>query len=179
MRTSRDRCDSTQVDLYPEEQECPACQQALKERYHKQRWVIRLDQPVQVVSHFLECGNTACTRQAVVYRPQQEDALALRGYSFGLDVVARLGELRYRHNLSITKIQAQLQAESQLSISLKEVAWLCEVLLALVTTVAHQDEELIRQLRTLDGIVLAIDGVQPEKSHETLYILRDVRSGRV
>jgi hypothetical protein len=28
------------------------------------------------------------------------------------------------------------------------------------------------------GIVLAIDGVQPEKSHETLYILRDVWSGR-
>jgi hypothetical protein len=179
MRTSRDRRDSTQVDLHPEEQECPACQHALKERYHKQRWVIRLDQHVKVVSHFLECGNTACTRPAVVYRPQQEDALALRGYSFGLDVVARIGELRYRHNLSITKIQAQLQAESQLSISLKEVALLCEVFLALVTTVAHQDEELIRQLRTLDGIVLAMDGVQPEKSHETLSILRDVRSGRV
>jgi hypothetical protein len=56
---------------------------------------------------------------------------------------------------------------------------LCEVFLALVTTVAQHDEELIRQLRTLAGIVLAIDGVQPEKSHETLYILRDVRSGRV
>jgi hypothetical protein len=56
---------------------------------------------------------------------------------------------------------------------------LCEVFLALVTTVAHQDEELIGPLRTLDGIVLAIDGVQPEKSHETLYILRDVCSGRV
>jgi hypothetical protein len=31
----------------------------------------------------------------------------------------------------------------------------------------------------LEGIVLAIDGVQPAKSHETLYMLRDVRSGRV
>jgi hypothetical protein len=179
MRTPRDRRESTQVDFYPEEQECPACQYTLKERYHKQRWVIRLDQHVKVVSHFLECGNTACTRQAVVYRPQQEDALALRGYSFGLDVVARIGELRYRHNLSITKIRDQLQTESHLSISLKEVALLCEVFLALVTTVAHQDEELIGPLRTLDGIVLAIDGVQPEKSHETLYILRDVCSGRV
>jgi hypothetical protein len=51
--------------------------------------------------------------------------------------------------------------------------------LALVTTVAHQDAERIGQLRTLDGLILAIDGVQPEKSHETLSILRDVRSGRV
>jgi hypothetical protein len=179
MRTSRDRRESTQVDFYPEEQECPACQHPLKERYHKQRWIIRLDQHVKVVSHFLECGNTACTRPAVVYRPLQEDALALRGYSFGLDVVARIGELRYQHTLSIPKIRDQLQTESPLSISRKEVSLLCEVFLALVTTVAHHDEELIRQLRTWDGLILAIDGVQPEKSHEPLYILRDVRSGRV
>jgi hypothetical protein len=167
------------VDFYPEEQECPACQYTLKKRDHKQRWVIRLDQHVKVVSHFLECGNTACPRQAVVYRPQQEDALALRGYSFGLDVVARIGELRYRHHLSITKIRDQLQTESHLSISLQEVALLCEVLLVLVTTVAHRDEELVGQLSTLDGIVLAIDGVQPENSHEPLSIWRDGRSGGV
>ena len=140
---------------------------------------MRLDQHVQVVSHFLECGNTACTRPAVVYRPYQEDALALRGYSFGLDVVARIGELRYRDNWSITQLRGQRQRESNLSISIKEVALRCEVFLALVTTVAHQDQELMEQLRTVGRIVLAMDGVQPEKSHETLDMLRDVCSGRV
>jgi hypothetical protein len=179
MRTPRDRRESPQIDLYPQLQACPTCHQAMQERYHKQRWIVRLDQHVKGVSHFLECRNTACTRQAVIYRPQQEDALALRGYTFGLDVVARIGELRYRDNWSISKIREQLQTESHLSICLKEVALLCEVFLALVTTVAQHDKELIAQLQTLGGIILAIDGVQPEKSHETLYILRDVRSGRV
>ena len=179
MRTPRDRRDSTQVELYPPMQECPACHQPLIERYHKQRWIIQLDQQVKVVSHFLECGNTHCERRAAVYRPYQEDILALRGYTFGLDVVARIGELRYRDNMSITKIRDQLKSASNLSISVKEVGLLCEVFLALVTTVARQEPALIEQLRLLGGIVLAIDGVQPEKSHETLYILRDVRSGRV
>jgi hypothetical protein len=179
MRTPRDRRECTQVDLYPEERDCPACQHPLKERYHKQRWIVRLNQHVKVVSHFLECGHVACPRRAVVYRPYQEDALALRGYTFGLDVVARIGELRYRDNLSITKLRGQLQRESKLSISIKEVALLCEVFLALVTTVARQDQDLMEQLRAVGSIVLAIDGVQPEKSYETLYILRDVCSGRV
>jgi hypothetical protein len=179
MSTSRDRRESTQVDLYPEEQECPACQHALKERDHKQRWIMRLDQHVNVVSHVLDCGNTACARRAVIYRPHQEDALARRGYTFGLEVVARMGELRYRDNWSITKLRGQLESESNLSISLKEVALLCEVFLALVTTVARQDQELIEQLSTVGRIVLSIDGVQPETSYETLYILRDVCSGRV
>ena len=55
---------------------------------------------------------------------------------------------------------------------------LCEVFLALITTVAQHNKELIAQLQTLGGISLVIEGVQPEKSHETLYILRAVRSGR-
>jgi hypothetical protein len=179
MRTSRDRRESRQLDLYPQVQACRACQHTLRERYHKQRWIIRLDEQVKVVSHFLECGNPACDQWAVIYRPPQEDTLALRGYTFGLDVVARIGELRYRDHLSITKIQAHLKTESQLVISLKEVALLCEVFLALVTTVACHDQALIEQLRMAGGIILAIDGVQPEKSYETLYILRDVCSGRV
>jgi hypothetical protein len=79
------------VDCYPEEQACPVCQQALKERDHKQRWIMRLDQHRKVVSHVLECGNTTCTQPAVGYRPQQEEALAWRGDTFGLDVVARIG----------------------------------------------------------------------------------------
>jgi len=79
------------VDFSPAEQECPVCQQALKERYHKPRWIIRLDQQMNVVRHVLECGHTTCTPPAVVYRPQQEEALAWRGDTFGLDVVARIG----------------------------------------------------------------------------------------
>jgi hypothetical protein len=179
MRTPRDRSASTQMDLYPHIQDCPACHQILHERYHKQRWIVRLDQHITVVRHLLECAHATCTQRTVVYRPQQEDALALRGDTFGLDGVARIGELRYREHLAITKIREQLKRAVHLSISRTEVALLCEVFRALVTTVAHQDEELIAQVKTGGGIILAIDGVQPEKSHEPLYIVRDVPSGRV
>jgi hypothetical protein len=156
-----------------------ACHEALTERYHKQRWMIQLDQHVKGVSHFLECGHPDGERRGAVYRPYQDDTLAWRGYTFGLEVVVRLGELRYPHNLSITRMRRQLQTASPRSICIQEVAWLYEVFLALVTTVAHQDQERIEQLRTVGHIVLAIDGVQPEKRHETRYSLRDVCSGRV
>jgi hypothetical protein len=69
MRTPRDRSESQQVDLYPPLQVCPACHEALTERYHKQRWIIQLDRHVKAVSHFLECGNPDCERRGAVYRP--------------------------------------------------------------------------------------------------------------
>jgi hypothetical protein len=179
MRTPRDRRERTPVDFYPEEQECPACQYTVKARDHQQRWVMRLDQHVNVVRHVLEGGNTACTRQAVVDRPPQEEALAWRGSSCGLEVVARLGAWRYRPNWSITKMRAPRQTESPRAISLKEVAWRCEVFWAWVPAVAQHDEALLGPLSTLDGLVLAIDGVQPAKSHDTLDMLRDGCAGRV
>jgi len=56
---------------------------------------------------------------------------------------------------------------------------LSEVFLALVETVIKNDPQAIEQLRAQGGIVLAADGIQPEKGNETLLLFRDVLSGRV
>ncbi len=149
----------------------------MKEKYHKQRWIVQLSEQLQVVSHCLGCENPQCSQKAAVYRPEAENLLALKGYTFGLDVIAHIGQLRYRQHQTIEAIQGQLA--EQLSICVKEVALLCEVFLALVTTVAQQDPDLIKQLKQLGEIVLSIDGIQPEKGNETLYLLREVRLGRV
>jgi hypothetical protein len=141
MKTERHRSGSQRLDLYPLEQRCPSCQQALVERYRKQRWVVRLDRQLKVISHCLYCPNPECRLHSVIYRPSAEAALALRGYTFGLDVVVRIGQLRYSENQSLTQIHQTLQG--QIGISLKEVALLCEVFLALVNTVVQGDVELV------------------------------------
>ena len=48
-----------------------------------------------------------------------------------------------------------------------------------MTTVAQEDPKLIAELHELGGIILAIDGIQPEKGNETVYLLREARLGRV
>ena len=177
MKTERHRSGSQRLDLYPLEQNCPNCQQALVERYRKQRWIVRLDGQLKVISHCLSCPNRECRLHEVIYRPSEEGALALRGYTYGLDVVVRIGQLRFSEDQSLTQIHQELHG--QIGISLKEVGLLCEVFLALVNTVVQEDVELVEQLRHNGGIILAIDGVQPEKGNETLYLLRDLISGRV
>jgi hypothetical protein len=177
MKTERRRRGSQRLDLYPLERPCPNCRQDLVERYRKQRWIVQLDQQLKVISHCLSCPNPACSLHQVIYRPVEEGALALRGYTFGLDVVVRIGQLRYRENQSLTQIHQALQ--EHISISLKEVALLCDVFLALVNTVVQQDTQLVEELRQNARIILAIDGIQPEKGNETVYRLRDLVSGRV
>jgi hypothetical protein len=52
------------------------------------------------------------------------------------------------------------------------------VVLALITPVIQHDEELLEPWRTLGDIILAMAAVPPEQSHETRYLVREVRSGR-
>ena len=88
---------------------------------------MRREQPVHVGRHGLAGGQAAGTRPAVIDRPPPEEALAWRGSTVGLEVVARIGAWRYRHHVSMIKIRAPLQTESTRMSSLTAVAVRCEV----------------------------------------------------
>lgn len=108
MRTARDFSDARVLDLYPEQETCPECGRLVNERYPKRRFWVTLTGPLEVISHILECGDPACPHRGVTYRPLEEDLLALRGYTFGLDVVALIGQRRFNHHERLTQIQQRL-----------------------------------------------------------------------
>jgi hypothetical protein len=175
MKKARDHSQSEEVHLYPEVRVCPGCQQPRAERYRKQRDIITLRGELHVISHWLACRTRACPWRGASLRPAQEEVLALRGDSVGRDVVARIGECRYRAHRTLAQIQQALPVR----MSLKEVGLLSEVFLALVSTHAREDEQLLAQLRPQGALILAMDGVQPEKGNETLSLRRDLQSRRV
>lgn len=178
MKKVRSHQGSQSVDLFPSQRDCPACGQPLVERYRQSRYVVTLSGILRLNKHVLECQTPACAQQGSKWRPEAEGALALPHYTFGLDVIARIGQLRYREHQTIEKITTALALQG-VSISLKEIQLLSEVFLALVETVVSNDAQAIAQLRAQGGIVLAADGIQPEKGNETLWLFRDVLSGRV
>jgi hypothetical protein len=141
MKKARDHSQSEEVHLYPEVRVCPGCQQARAERYRKQRYIITLRGELHVISHWLECRTRECPWRGASLRPEQEEVLALRGYSFGLDVVACIGECRYREHRTLAQIQQALPVR----IALKAVELLSEVLLALVSTHAREDAQRRRR----------------------------------
>ena len=178
MKKVRSHLGSKHVDLYPQDRMCPECGNPLAERYRQSRYIVTLCGMIRLNKHVLECQMSACGQNGLTKRPEGEGALALPRYTFGLDVVARIGELRYREHKTIEKIATVLN-EQGVNISLKEIQLLSEVFLALVETVIKSDPQAVKQLRAQGGIILAADGIQPEKGNETLWLFRDVLSGRV
>jgi len=92
MKKTRSHSGSQVVGLYPIKRVCDQCQQPLRERYHKRRWIVTLSGELSVHIHVLECQTPGCPAEGQRYRPEREASLALPGYTFGLDVVARIGE---------------------------------------------------------------------------------------
>ena len=120
----------------------------------------------------------------MLYRSTEADALALAGFTFGLDIVLFVGQRRLREHQTVDEIHQSLLeqlAPLDQTISRREILFLFEAYSALLRagTEVSQDEGWKEQVRQNKGIVLSIDGIQPDKGNETIYLLRDVLTGRI
>lgn len=77
--------------------------------YDNRRTVVTLTGAVRLRLKVGRCPNPACGRHGVPYRPEAEGALVRRQHEFGLDVIARIGALRYRARKSVPEIRGALR----------------------------------------------------------------------
>jgi hypothetical protein len=126
------------------------------------------------------CTNQACRFGRTVYRSAQAEARQVKGSGYGLDVVVHIGHLRFTAHRTREEIWRQLRAESAIQLSERHVQNLLEIYLALLRA-SQQDrrQELAQTVAEHGGLILAIDGLQPEQGNEQLWTVREVLSGRV
>jgi hypothetical protein len=171
--------------LRPEVTHCLECQSRLRRCVTlSDRMIITLKQVMRVVHCGYRCPQEACPGRTVLYRSAQADALALSGFTFGLDIVFEVGHLRMSEHKTVDEIHRSLSqhlAPLEQTISRREILFLFEAYAALLragTEVSH-DEAWKEQVRKNKGIVLSIDGIQPDNGNETIYLLRDVLTERI
>ena len=171
--------------LRPEVTHCLECQSRLRRCVTiSDRMIITLKQVMRVVHCGYRCPQEACPGRTVLYRSAQADALALSGFTFGLDIVFAVGHLRMSEHKTVDEIHRSLSqqlAPLEQTISRREILFLFEAYTALLragTEVSH-DEAWKEQVRKNKGILLSIDGIQPDAGNETIYLLRDVLTGRI
>jgi hypothetical protein len=110
--------------------------------------------------------------------------LALPGFTFGLDCVILVGQLRLAHQHTLDQAHQAIQARLSpfdLTISRRETLYLFEAYCTLIRA-AHEiatDTVWHDQVHANGGLILSIDGIQPDKGNETVYLVRDVLTGRL
>jgi hypothetical protein len=146
--------------------------------YQTQRTVTTLDAVTRLSLTVVRCPNPACPRYHQPVRPEEEGVWALPHGEFGLDVIAHIGARRYRQHRSVPEIHQALH-DLHVAIAPRTVTYLLEryeELLALRLA----DQTRLKDCLTQQGhVILAIDGLQPFKTQDVLWVLRDTLSGEV
>ncbi len=176
-RTKRPPVTHT-VSLLPARRQCSACGSRLWHLYQTQRTVTTLDAVTRLSVTVVRCPNPACPRYHQPVRPEEEGAWALPHGEFGLDVIAHIGRLRYRAHRSVPEIHQALH-DLHVAIAPRTVTYLLERYEELLALRLADQTRLKDGLTQQGHVILAIDGLQPFKTHEVLWVLRDTLSGEV
>jgi hypothetical protein len=127
------------------------------------------------------CPHPDCAFGRTVYRSAQAEARQVKGCGYGLDVVVRIGHLRFGQHRTREEIWRLLsRSQTPVQISERHVQNLIEVYLALLrASQTPLAERLAPTVQAHGGIILALDGLQPEQGNEQLWVVREVLSGEV
>ena len=166
-------------ELDVSDRDCPFCGRMMHICDHRYRHFHTLEGPVELVCKLNHCPDPTCPGHAATKSPEVEIAIALPKWAIGWDVLCWIGHRRCSRHWATSEIQAALGQEYGIRLSADSLARYIRYY-QIVLAARQQDPEILRQqYEAVDQIILSIDGLQPEKGHETLYVVRELTQKRV
>lgn len=178
---SRLRVDPSRVReivLVREDRACPVCGARMHVRCSRTRNIHTLSGPVRLIVKLVQCPNEQCGSTRT-FAPEQEVEYAMPRWGIGWDVFCWIGHRRFARHWSVPQIRHELVDSYGVALSDDAIE---DHMASYQNMVAarHQDlREMADAYRDTGDVVLTIDGLQPEKGHETLYVVREVTRNRV
>lgn len=165
----------------PELQQCLHCGAKLKR--HHTAWkknIITLSGVIQAWSMAYTCRNADCPYPKTYYKSAEAELLSMKYTSYGFDVLALVGQLRFKQHMTIGEITEELHQRG-VTTSERNSQRLYEryVTLLRASVTDHLKKVLEQVVQDHGGIMISMEGVQPEKGSETLYVIREVFSGAI
>src|SRR3954470_10836760 len=145
--------------LEPNRDRCWSCGGGLWVAYHNRRRLTFLDEVVQFTLVIRRCRTPSCARYRRAYRPEEEGALALPHGEFGLDVIALVGQLRYREHRSVPEIHQEV-GKRGVMLAERTVTNLIERYEEMVALRLTDHHRLQDRLAREGGGGVAVDGVE-------------------
>lgn len=167
------------IDLYVRDQECAFCASNLHVCSHRTRKVFAFEGPWRLFVRLGHCPAPDCRGHHITVSPREEMAIAPPRLTVAWDVFAWIGHRRFARHWSVPQICAELSDSHRIDLSedaVEDYVRRYEVMVAARHTDLEQMRKAYAQTKSL---VLAIDGLQPEKGHETLYVVRELTQKRV
>jgi hypothetical protein len=171
--------DFTLWELDVLDRDCPVCGRRMHICDHRYRHFHTLEGPVELVCKLNHCPDPNCPGHVTTKSPELEITLAQPKWAIGWDVFCWIGHRRCSRHWAISQIQSELLDRYDIKLSEDSLARYIRHYQIMLAARQEDPEALRRQYEAVDEIILSIDGLQPEKGHETLYVVRELTQKRV
>jgi len=136
-----------------------------------------LDGPLYVAGKSKECTNPKCTHRGEHYYASQVLRISLPDSTYGLDVLAYIGWQHEQEHKQLVEIQGELNRRGIL-VNKRNVGKLYRQFLALLGGASEQTHEALKAVvEKHGGLILGVDGLQPEGHGSILSVLYEVLGG--
>jgi hypothetical protein len=166
-----------ELDVF--DRDCSVCGRRMYICDHRYRHLHTLEGPVELVCKLNHCPDPRCPGHSKTKSPELEATIAPPSWAIGWDVFCWIGHRRCSRHMSIPHIQSELLDDYAIKLSDDAIAKYIQRYQVMLAARQQDPEALRRQCESVTEIILSIDGLQPEKGHETLYVVRELTQKRV
>jgi hypothetical protein len=158
---------------------CPVCDRYMYVCDHRYHHLWTLEGPTQVVNRLVRCPDASCASRGRTFSPAAELSLSMPRWCIGWDVFCWLGHRRFARHWSVPQLRAELKDTHQIRLSDDAIEHYIGLYQTMLAARQQDPAQLAEAYRDSPSLVLTIDGLQPEKGHETLYVVRELTRKRV
>ena len=169
----------TRVVLEVEDNVCAVCGAALHICDHRRHRIFTLQGPVEVVCKLAHCADRQCAAHAKTRSPYAETTLTLPWWLIGWDVFCWMGHRRFARHWSVPQIRSELADTYQIPLSADAIEDAVRRYQTMFAARQQAPQVVAAAYRTVEAVVLRIDGLQPEQGHETLSVVRELNAKRM
>src|SRR2546422_1040592 len=167
------------IALAVEDRSCPVCDRSMHVCDHRYHALWTFEGPTQVVNRLVRCPDPSCQSRGRTFSPEAELSISMPRWCIGWDVLCWLGHRRFARHWSVPQLRLELKDTHQIALSDDAIEHYIGLYQTMLAACQQAPDRLADAYRDIASLVLTIDGLQPEKGHETLYVVRELMSKRV
>jgi hypothetical protein len=161
------------------DRDCPCCGRMMHVCDHRYRRFHTLQGPVELLCRLDHCPDPRCPGHSKTKSPETEVTIALPKWAIGWDVFCWIGHRRCSRHMAIPLIRSELLDDDAIKLSEVAIDAYIRRYQAMLAARQQEPESLRRHYAATAELILSIDGLQPEKGHETLSVVRELTGKRV
>ena len=135
--------------------------------------------PVELLCRLDRCPDPDCPGHHKTKSPETEVTIALPKWAIGWDVFCGIGHRRCSRHMAIPLIRSELRDDYGIKLSENAIDQYIRRYQVMLAARQQDPESLRRHSAATAEIILSIDGLPPEKGHETLDVVRELTGKRV